>query len=103
MVRNSRTVMMCGLLAAAVGLALGSRVTVSGSGDAAVPSLLPWMLGQLEDRAPAASRYVAPPAPVASPVSPWIRAADAGPVGLEGHRRPRGPRIARDDTPRVAR
>jgi hypothetical protein len=97
-------VMMCGLLAAAVGLTLGSRVTPSGLGTADAPTLPSWLLGRIEadQRAawPLAADGASMPAPAAA-VS--VDKPEYVAEGLEGHRRPRGPRVARDDAGRVAR
>ncbi|GAB6195506.1 hypothetical protein [Lysobacter xanthus] len=88
MVRNPRTVMMCGLLVLAMGMALGSRVA-PGPDVTATPAPGPWLLEQVFG-SPKSMR----PAPVAA--TPIDVAASADAPGLEGHRHPRGPRSPRD-------
>ncbi|MGY3266982.1 hypothetical protein [Lysobacter sp. HA35] len=97
MVRNTRTLMMWGLLAAATVAALGSRtMPLPRSADA--PSLLDLMpgvvgLGAYETQAwkKGSPGAVDVPPPVATDVT------------LEGNRQPRGPRESRDELDRPMR
>lgn len=98
MVRNPRMLMMCGLLAAATGLALGSRPPVPADGPlgsallaALVPGFGLW----------AAQDWTAPRAIDAPASAAAAGDAPAVPIDLEGRhpRRPRSPR----DADRLAR
>ncbi|GAB1596975.1 hypothetical protein [Lysobacter claricitrinus] len=94
MVRNTRTLMMYGLLAAATAAVLGSRVMPAPRSDgspllALVPDLVG--LGALETQVwkQATPGTVAPPVVADQP--------------LEGNRHPRGPRESRDTLDRPTR
>lgn len=95
MVRNPRMVMLCGLLAAATGIALGSRI-----GPVATPepglalfSIAPGLAGL---------RAWWPRTAQPTPPSVASRSIADGP-SLEGDRQPRGPRRSHDQLDRTSR
>ena len=104
MVRNTKALMLCSLLALATGLALGSRLAPV-TGDVATPPMQPSArAGLLDDwngrvwRAePAAD---APPSD-ALPRDALAQASE--PTGLEGDRQPRMPRMSRETMARPSR
>jgi hypothetical protein len=107
MVRNPRTLMMCGLLALATGMALGSRIapTATGLAPAATPAFAqrvaasggPWATRE----APAYTTAAPAPAPAETTVDTPLDAATA--PGIEGGRQPRMPRMSRETMARPSR
>lgn len=98
MVRNPRTLMMCSLLALAMGLALGSQIAPTTANVAAAPAAVPPLAERLE-------AWVRPQAAVATPsLAPLEATTDAAPdPTLEGGRQPRMPRMSREALARPMR
>lgn len=95
MVRNPRMLMVCGLLVAATGLAIGSRPIAASGDDALGAALLSaivpgfGLLASREDIDSLGYARTLPPPSVSS-------ATDTPPLDLSG-REPRGPRGPRDE------